>query len=157
MCVINRRRMPWSALSFLAGLAAMIVFAGAAPLAPEPPAEVEWELQDSAAYEVPGDDVMGSGCTRARLYPVCRRVCVMKKKPHVEYDVKCELACVPGCSLLAACRGGCTCGNTVIREKKTLLKKTTEKEVQTYEYRIVWVCRACAFGGGCSGGRGEGP
>lgn len=157
MCVTHLRRMPWSALSLLAGLAAMMIFAGAAPLAPEPPADREWELQDSDADEVAADDCMAPSCTRARLYPVCRRVCVTKKKPHVEYDVKCELVCIPGCRLLESCRDGCTCGNAVIREKKTLLKKTTEKEVQTYEYKIVWVCRACAFGGGCSGGRGDGP
>jgi hypothetical protein len=92
-------------------------------------------------------------CPRGGLYPVCRRVPVTKKKPHVEYDMKCEHVCVPGCSLLAECRDGdgCGCGNIRIREKKTLLKKVTQQEVSSFEYKIVWVCRACAFGGGCCG------
>jgi hypothetical protein len=90
-------------------------------------------------------------CPRGGLYPVCRRVPLAKKKPHVEYDMKCEQVCVPGCSLLAECRDGCGCDNVRIREKKTLLKKVTQREVSSYEYKIVWVCGACAFGGGCCG------
>jgi len=90
-----------------------------------------------------------TGCCSGGRYPVCRRVAVVKKKPHVEYSVKCEPVCVPGCSLLDGCRDHGSCNNVMIREKKTLLKKITEKESQSYEYKIFWVCRECAFGPGC--------
>lgn len=97
---------------------------------------------NEAEYRAPG-------CCSGGLYPVCRRVAVVKKKPHVEYSVECEPVCVPGCSLLDGCSSGCSCSNATIRKKKTLLKKITEKESPSYEYKIFWVCRSCAFGPGC--------
>jgi hypothetical protein len=123
------------------GLAAMLVAAAlAAEPAPAPPAEP----RPAAA----GPEAPPRHCPRGGLYPICRRVPLKKKKPHVEYQIKCEPVCVPGACLLGGCSTGCGCGTT-IREKKSLLKKTTEKEVDSYEYKIVWVCRACAFGDGC--------
>jgi hypothetical protein len=90
-------------------------------------------------------------CSRGGLIPVCYRVPTTRKKLHVEYQIKCEPVCVPGCGRLAHCRDECSCGDVHIRQKKTLLKKVTETDVQSYEYKIKWVCRACAFGGGCGG------
>jgi hypothetical protein len=123
------------------GLAAMLVAAAlAAEPAPAPPAE-----PPAAA----GPEAPLPRCPRGGLYPICRRVPLKKKKPHVEYQMKCERVCVPAAGLLGGCSTGCGCGSTRIREKKSLLKKTTEKEVDSYEYKLVWVCRACAFGDGC--------
>jgi hypothetical protein len=106
-------------------------------------------------------------CGRPGMVPVCRRVPVTRKKTHTEYDTKCELVCVPGCGLLhghhaaghgrhgaaaGCCDDGGTAGGAVqIRQKHTLLKRVTEKEYDTYEYRIEWVCASCAFGHGCCG------
>lgn len=106
-------------------------------------------------------------CGRPGMVPVCRRVPVTRKKTHTEYDTKCELVCVPGCGLLhghhvaghghrgaaaGCCDDGCTdCGDMRIRQKHTLLKRVTEKEYDTYEYKIEWVCASCAFGHGCCG------
>jgi hypothetical protein len=95
------------------------------------------------------------------MIPVCRRVPLKVKKPHVEYSMKCELVCVPGCGCLAHggqhghCRhcadGGGGCGDVRVRQKKLLLKEVTEKEHESYEYKIAWVCPACAgFGGRCA-------
>lgn len=101
------------------------------------------------------------GCTGSpRLVPVCRKVPVKKKKPHVEYDMKCELVCVPGCGCLKHGHHsgvGCTdcddgrCDDVRVRQKKTLLKTVTEKETESYEYKVEWVCADCAVGRGCCG------
>lgn len=101
--------------------------------------------------------------SRCGLVPVCYRVPITKKKKHTEYDMKCELVCVPGCSLLhghhdgcSSCSEGCGhdgCENVDIRKKLLLLKKVTEKEQESYEYKIKWVCPSCSgmIGGGCTG------
>jgi hypothetical protein len=124
------------------GLGAMLAAAAlAAEPAPAPPTEPPRAAADQEAS--------APSCPRGGLYPVCRRVPLKKKKPHVEYQMKCEPVCVPGAGLLGGCSTGCGCGTTTIREKKSLLKKTTEQEVDSYEYKLVWVCRACAFGDGC--------
>ncbi len=124
------------------GLGAMLAAAAlwAAEPAPAPPTEPPRAAADQEAS--------APTCPRGGLYPVCRRVPLKKKKPHVEYQMKCEPVCVPGSGLLGGCPTGGG-GGTTIREKKSLLKKTTEREVDSYEYKIFWVCRACAFGDGC--------
>lgn len=109
-------------------------------------------------------------CGRPGMIPVCRCVPVTKKKSHTEYDTKCELVCVPGCGLLhghdtkcmaAGCTGvGCpSCADVRIRQRKTLLKRVTEKEYDTYEFKIEWVPARCAFGGclDCGPGAHGGP
>jgi len=100
-------------------------------------------------------------CTGSpRLVPVCRRVPVKKKKPHTEYEMKCELVCVPGCGCLTHGhhgKVGCTdcdearCDDMRVREKKLLVKKVTEKETDSYEYKVEWVCADCAAGRSCCG------
>jgi hypothetical protein len=125
---------------FLCVFASVAIVALFAAAADKPPAGSKAAAERDALH-----------CPRGGLYPVCRRVPVTKKKPHVEYDIKCEPVCVPGCSLLASCRDGCGCEHVRIRDKKTLLKKVTQQEVSSYEYKIVWVCGACAFGGCCGG------
>ena len=132
--------------SVLAPMAIVTLFAAAAtkpPVAPE-------ATTGQARAQTPAEPDTPQ-CPRGGLYPVCRRVPITKKKPHVEYDMKCEPVCVPGCSLLAGCHDDCDCGTARIRDKKTLVKKVTQQEVSSYEYKIVWVCRTCAFGGGCCG------
>lgn len=47
--------------------------------------------------------------------------------------------------------GQAVCGDVRIRSRKLLLKKVTQQEVESYEYKIEWVCPSCAFGGGCCG------
>lgn len=101
-------------------------------------------------------------CGRPGMIPVCRCVPVTKKKSHTEYDTKCELVCVPGCGLLhgrclgghgsghspGCCDDGCpSCADVRIRQRKTLQKRVTEKEYDTYEFKIEWVPASCAFGG----------
>jgi hypothetical protein len=130
----------------LALTAVLVAAALAAEPAPPPPAEpVPAELPPPAA----GPEVSPPRCPRGGLYPICCRVPLRKKKPHVEYQIKCERVCVPGAGLLGGCSTGCRCGTTTIREKKSLLKKMTEQEVDSYDYKILWVCRDCAFGDGC--------
>jgi hypothetical protein len=99
-------------------------------------------------------------CTGSpRLVPICRRVPIKKKTPHVEYEMKCELVCVPGCDCRRHGRGpvGCIdsdengCGDAHVRQKKLLVKKVTEKETESYEYRVEWVCADCAAGQGRCG------
>jgi hypothetical protein len=99
-------------------------------------------------------------CTGSpRLVPVCRRVAVTKKRPHVEYAMKCELVCVPGCGCLKHGTGqvGCAdcddsrCDDVRVRQKKLLVKKITEKETDSYEYKVEWVCADCAAGRTCCG------
>lgn len=101
-------------------------------------------------------------CGRPGMIPVCRCVPITKKKSHTEYDTKCELVCVPGCGLLhgrclgghgsghspGCCDDGCpSCADVRIRQRKTLQKRVTEKEYDTYEFKIEWVPASCAFGG----------
>ena len=109
-------------------------------------------------------------CGRPGMIPVCRCVPVTKKKSHTEYDTKCELVCVPGCGLLhghclgghgaghapGCCDDGCpSCADVRIRQRKTLQKRVTEKEYDSYEFKIEWVPARCAFGGctECGDGR----
>jgi len=115
------------------------------------------ELHNTA--EPDGAAAAKDGCPSCRGFiPVCRRVPLTIKKPKVEYRMKCELVCVPGCGCLKhGGRGGCDrcshgeCGDARIRQKKLLLKEVTEEERQSYEYKIFWVCPACAgFGGSCT-------
>jgi len=128
----------------VAMLAAAVIATGAAlPAAPPPAAK-------TTAPEREPD--RSAGCPGG-LVPVCRRVPTTRKKLHVEYDLKCEPVCVPGCGLLGHHAGECRCGSARVREKKTLLKKVTEQEIASHEYKIFWVCRACAFGTGCCGER----
>lgn len=109
-------------------------------------------------------------CASPRLVPVCRCVPTSKKKPKTEYDVKCELVCVPGCSShlcgkrFKGCADGCSdgccdatpCDHATIRPKKTLLKKVVDEEENAWEYEVEWVCATCATGccspGGCEDG-----
>lgn len=102
------------------------------------------------------------GCCDRPLVPVCRRVPTTKKKPKTEYDVKCELVCVPGCSghscgkrhtgcsetcsESAGCCGTDCCKRASIRPKKTLLKTVVDEEVDAWEYKVEWVCADCAAG-----------
>jgi hypothetical protein len=74
--------------------------------------------------------------------------------------MKCELICVPGCGCLKhGHRGpvGCTdcdegaCDDVRVRQKKLLVKKVTEKETESYEYKVEWVCADCAAGRRCCG------
>jgi hypothetical protein len=109
-------------------------------------------------------------CGRPGMIPVCRCVPITKKKSHTEYDTKCELVCVPGCGLLhghclgghgaghapGCCDDGCpSCADVRIRQRKTLQKRVTEKEYDSYEFKIEWVPARCAFGGctECGDGR----
>jgi hypothetical protein len=126
----------------------------------EQPLETIAAPADPAGQE---DRYTGScvSCTGSpRLVPICRKVPVKKKKPHVEYDIKCELVCVPGCGCLGHGNSGgvgCTdcdegrCDDVRVRQKKTLLKTVTEKETESYEYKVEWVCADCAAGSGCCG------
>ena len=109
-------------------------------------------------------------CGRPGMIPVCRCKPITKKKSHTEYDTKCELVCVPGCGLLhghclgghgaghapGCCDDGCpSCADVRIRQRKTLQKRVTEKEYDSYEFKIEWVPARCAFGGctECGDGR----
>jgi hypothetical protein len=148
MCLRRVRTMLEVGLLPTLAVAAMLAVAAAEPARipvakADPPAGKE-KQQETETNRQPG-------CRHGGLYPVCRRVPLTKKKPQVEYSMKCEPVCVPGCSLLSGCRDNCSCTTTRVREKKMLLKKITEQEVTSYEYKIFWVCRSCAFGGGCCG------
>lgn len=111
----------------------------------------------------------GGCCRGPKLVPVCRCVPTTKKKPKTEYEVECELVCVPGCgrhlfgkrhSDCSGCSSdgaGCCdqpcCDHATIRKKKTLLKKVVDTEEDAWEYKLEWVCENCADGGcpdGCS-------
>jgi hypothetical protein len=133
----------------------------AAPAEAIPVAEADADVP--AASGVPDAEYPGGclSCTGSpRLVPVCRRVPVTKKKPHVEYEMKCELVCVPGCGCLKHGHhgpAGCTdcndsrCDDVRVRQKKLLVKKITEKETASYEYKVEWVCADCAAGRTCCG------
>lgn len=94
-------------------------------------------------------------CCGRSLVPVCRRVPVTKKESKNEYDMKCELVCVPGCGCLCdhgrrrvncgeiGCCDASSCDNVTIREKKTLVKTVVDKEVDAWEYEVEWVCPSC--------------
>lgn len=138
--------------------------------APQPPllfgevtAPLDAEPVAPADSHTPGEPYKGGclSCTGSpRLVPVCRRVPVKKKTPHTEYEMKCELVCVPGCGCLTHGHKavvGCTdcdearCDDMRVREKKLLVKKVTEKETESYEYKVEWVCADCAAGRSCCG------
>ena len=76
--------------------------------------------------------------------------------------------CVPGCGLLhghgkhgrglavGCCDDGCpSCADVRVRQRHTLLKKVTEKEYDTYEFKIEWVCARCATGSRCGAAAGS--
>ena len=96
---------------------------------------------------------------RCGLIPVCRRVPVTVSKPHTEYHMECALICEPGCCLTGCLHspggGGCDrCGHATIRTEKRLVKKVTEKKIASHEYKVCWICPACAgLGGVCSKAR----
>lgn len=131
----------------------------------DPPAEAipAAAADGPAASAIPEAEYAGGcvSCTGSpRLVPICRRVPVKKKKPHVEYEMKCELVCVPGCGCLThghQAAVGCTdcdearCDDMRVRQKKLLVKKVTEKETESYEYKVEWVCADCAAGRTCCG------
>jgi hypothetical protein len=109
----------------------------------------------------------GGCCGGPKLVPVCRCVPTTKKKPKTEYEVECELVCVPGCGkhLFGKRHSGCSngdeccdhscCDHAKIRRKKTLLKKVVDKEEDAWEYKVEWVCANCDSGccpDGCSAG-----
>jgi hypothetical protein len=113
-------------------------------------------------------------CGHPGMIPVCRCVPVTKKKPKTEYEVKCELVCVPGCGTFhpkhpcdkhhGCSEAGCTsccdtpcCDNTTIRKKKTLMKKVVDEEYDAWEYKIEWVCAPCAVGCCTAPGCCDGP
>ncbi len=109
------------------------------PVAPAP--------HESAAEQAAGK----ANCPprRCGLIPVCRRVPVTVSKPHTEYHMECALVCEPGCCLTGCLRspggGGCDrCGHATIRTEKRLVKKVTEKKIASHEYKVCWVCPACA-------------
>ena len=134
-----------------------------------PSAERPVEPYGSANIELIGPPAKGC-CVSPKLVPVCRRVPATKKKTRTEYDVKCELVCVPGCSShlcgkrVGGCADGCSdgccdagpCEHATIRPKKTLLKKVVEEEEDAWEYKLEWVCAGCESGccppGGCEDG-----
>jgi len=108
-------------------------------------------------------------CGGPKLVPVCRCVPTTNKKPTTEYEVECELVCVPGCGKhlfgkrQSGCSGCCfdgagccdrpSCDHAKIRHKKTLLKKVVDEEEDAWEYKVEWVCANCAAGccsDGCS-------
>jgi hypothetical protein len=133
---------------------------GAAPAEAIPVAEADADVP--AASGIPDAEYPGGclSCTGSpRLVPVCRRVPVTKKKPHVEYEMKCELVCVPGCGCFkhGTAHAGCTdcddsrCDDVRVRQKKLLVKTITEKETESYEYKVEWVCADCAAGRTCCG------
>jgi hypothetical protein len=143
--------------------------------APEPPLSFDYTPAEAipvakasipaASYTAEAEYASGClSCTGSpRLMPVCRRVPIKKKTPHVEYEMKCELVCVPGCGCLRhghEAPVGCTdcddgrCDNVRVRQKKLLVKKVTEKETESYGYKVEWVCADCAAGRSC---RGTGP
>lgn len=138
--------------------------------APEPPltfgevaAALAADPVEAPDPDTPEEPYAGGclSCTGSpRLVPVCRRVPVKKKKPHTEYEMKCELVCVPGCGCLTHGHKavvGCTdcdearCDDMRVRQKKLLVKKVTEKETESYEYKVEWVCADCAAGRSCCG------
>jgi hypothetical protein len=99
------------------------------------------------------------------LEAVCVCECGTKKKPKTEYEAKCDPICVPRCSGLpwpfSHCRhgGGCTdCPSDAcrawVRQRKTLVRETTDEEVSVVERKVKYVCCRCAGCGkaGCCGG-----
>lgn len=143
--------LPTTAASLRATEPAVSILAPAtAAEAPEPapsPAPEEIPLPAPAAACPPPP--------RCGLIPVCRRVPVTVTKPQTEYRMETELVCEPGCGLrgclLPATGSHCDgCDNATVRTKKRLVKKVTDQKVASYEYKVFWVCRACAgFGGRC--------
>jgi hypothetical protein len=98
------------------------------------------------------------------LEAVCVCECGTKKKPKTEYEAKCDPICVPRCSGLpwpfSHCRhsGGCTeCPSDAcrawVRQRKILVRETTDEEVSVVERKVKYVCCQCAGCGktGCCG------
>jgi hypothetical protein len=125
-----------------------------APMPPERAAAPEPSALATTLEELP----LPAPCPsppRCGPIPVCRRVPVTITKPHTEYRMETELICEPACGL-ASClrkhhRADCeSCEAATVRTKKRLVKKVTDQKTQSYEYKICWVCRACAgLGGHC--------
>lgn len=123
--------------------------------------------QDTAKQAEPAA-CMHCGAT-CGLVPICVCEPGTKKKPKVEFEVKCEPICVAGCGSkpwpFGSCRGrvGCTtcCEEPCrcpgwVRPCKTLKKETTDEEVPTIKRKVAYVCRCCAgrcTAGCCGGGR----
>lgn len=148
--------LPTTAASLLATEPVVsILTPDSAPLAPAPAPSPGTEEISS-----PAPAAACSPPPRCGLIPVCRRVPVTITKPHTEYRMETELVCEPGCGGLLGCLLGCLhratgsdcdrCDNATVRPKKRLVKKVTDQKVASYEYKVFWVCRACAgFGGRC--------
>lgn len=133
---------------------ASVLSEGVAPMPPEPAAAPEPSEPDPPLQELPLP-VPCPAPPRCGLIPVCRRVPVTITKPHTEYRMETELVCEPACGL-ASClrthhRARCeSCTAATVRTRKRLVKKITDQKTLSYEYRICWVCPACAgLGGHC--------
>ena len=88
------------------------------------------------------------------LVAFCRCEPGTKKKPKVEYDVKCDPICVAGCGGLpcrhgrgggSCCDDRCSeaCCNAWVRQRKVLKKTTTDEEVETIKRTVEYVCCRC--------------
>lgn len=126
-------------------------------VAPMPP-ERAGALESSELAATPEELSPPVSCPvppRCGLIPVCKRVPVTITKPHTEYRMETELVCEPACGLASCLRkhihAGCeSCEAATVRTKKRLVKKIIDQKTQSYEYKICWVCRACAgLGGHC--------
>lgn len=90
------------------------------------------------------------------LTPICVCEPGTKKKPKVEFDVKCEPICVAGCSskpwpfgrchervgCTNCCEEPCRCPGWV-RNCKKLKKETVDEEVPTIKRKVAYVCDTC--------------
>lgn len=114
--------------------------------APKDGSRVEQYADDGLELPAPPPD---GCCDGPVLVPVCRCVPTTRKKQKTEYDVKCEIVCVPGCSsqFLGKRAPGCCekpcCDHATIRSKKTLIKKVVDEEEPSWEHTIEWVCADC--------------
>lgn len=161
----------FSSLIFFAGLAsggilavlsaasaadpvASVLSVDVAPMPAERAAAPEPAESDATLERLPAQALCPAP-PRCGLIPVCRRVPVIINKPHTEYRMETELVCEPACGLASCLRkhrhAGCmSCEAATVRTKKRLVKKVTDQKTQSYEYRIRWVCAACAgLGGHC--------
>jgi len=101
------------------------------------------------------------------LVPICVCEPGTKKKPQVEFEVKCEPMCVAGCGskpwpfgqchdrvgCTSCCEEPCRCPGWV-RSRKMLKKETVDEEVPTIKRKVAYVCDTCAGRGtGCCGDR----
>jgi hypothetical protein len=108
---------------------------------------------------------------RCGLVAFCRCEPGKKKKPKVEYDVKCDPICVARCGGLAcrhasrngSCCDDCSqvncsqancsqedCCNAWVRQRKVLKKTTTDEEVDTIKRTVEYVCCRCLEPPGCA-------